>query len=194
MSEGHGNTICSCVQDTPSCDLDATRFAIDVATHVAKLNTQRKEKADRPITGSANLRDQPPVFGHSEFSDAKVTKSPMLHLTERLTSSGSLTFFFCILHKIWGKIKCYVFENHKEWINFNRCQRIRLFTVHRFSVRALSVTSLFLVSLPHHYIIPETRPISTFETNYKLAASDGECSISTKLREKIGGCARSIPE
>ena len=31
---------------------------------------------------------------------------------------------------------------------------------------------------------PDARPLGTFEINYKMAASDGGCSISTILREK----------
>lgn len=59
----------------------ATRFAIDVVMHVTNINTQIKEKTDRPITGYANLGDQPSVFGDSEFWDTKVTKLVMLHFT-----------------------------------------------------------------------------------------------------------------
>ena len=50
---------------------------------------------------------------------------------------------------------------------------------------------IFLPSLPHRY---KTRrpPLGTFETNYKMATSDGERLISTITKKgKIGDCEQS---
>lgn len=35
-------------------------------------------------------------------------------------------------------------------------------------------------------INPDPRPLGIFETNYKMAATDGECAISTISRNKRG--------
>ena len=189
---------------TPHCVIaNATRFTIDVATHVANLNTQRKEKTDSPITGSANLRDQPSVFGHSEFWDAKVTKSPMLHSTWRLTSSGSLTFFFCILHKILGEMKYVMFlKTTKSELTLTDVTELDCsqdYSQSPIFPSDHSLSPLFFSSpFPHRYNPrspprpppPPTAPIKPITNWLPVMVS----ARSRRSHGKIEDCERSIPE
>ena len=176
------------------------RFTIDVATHVANLNTQRKEKTDSPITGSANLRDQPSVFGHSEFWDAKVTKSPMLHSTWRLTSSGSLTFFFCILHKILGEMKYVMFlkttRSELTLTDVTELDCSQDYSQSPIFPSDRSLSPLFFSSpFPHRYNPrspprPPTAPMKPITNWLPVMVS----ARSRRSHGKIEDCERSIPE
>ena len=145
-------TIYSGVQDTESRDRDRNTFC-NRRSHARNKHKHANKREDGPPDHRlSKLRRSAICLRAQRILGYKGHKLVMLHFTWRLTSSGSLTFFFCILHKIWGKWSMLCVWNHKERINFNRCHRIRLFTrlftVPHFSVRSLTVTSLARLPSP----------------------------------------------